>query len=259
MSGVGVGSLAPWWETLKGKCPDGTIGKLCSIERNLEDSRALYELRYPPPDPAAESVRIEAGRIARLKAMNLGKIYWDEDFDTFDAYTPELKRHLDTAMGFAAKPEGKLVMLGNNGTGKNHLAAAILKAVGGVMYTAYDIGARLRRCYGGDGKEWELLDELCGAPLLVVDEIGRTKGSKAELDWFSHMINRRHEGGMPAVFISNCHLECDCPAGNGCVECFENFFNRDAISRIEEDGAIMEFSGGDYRRKIREKGLRGKR
>ena len=205
----------------------------------------------PPPDPAAEKARLEAERARRLKAMRLGRIYWDEGFETFDARTPELKRHLETARAFAASPKGKLVMLGNNGAGKTHLAASILHVAGGVIYTAYDIGVSLRKCFGGDGREWELLDELCGAPVLVIDEIGRTKGSKAELDWLSHMINRRHENFRPVVFVSNCHMKHDCAAKGGCLECFENYFNDDVSSRILEDGVFMEFAGADYRLKIR--------
>jgi len=219
------------------------------IEEHIK-IRETERVPSPPPDPEAERARLEAERVRRLRAMNIGKIYWDEGFDTFNAYTPELERHLGTARNFAANPKGKLVMLGNNGTGKTLLATSVLKETGGVIYTACEIGVRLRKAYNGDGREWELLDELCNAPLLVVDEIGRTKGSKFEADWLSHVINRRHEDGLPVVFVSNCHFKNNCAEG-GCTKCLENFLDNDTTSRAAEDGIVMKFTGGDYRIKTR--------
>jgi len=245
-----------------------TNGEGCGLGAGTGNGQALIERARmilgprvaghpePSPDPDIERARLEADRISRLKAMNVGEIYWDENFGTFEAHTPELERHLETARAFAANPKGKLVMLGENGAGKTHLAASILQVTGGVIYTAYDIGVRLRKCFNGDGREWEMLDELCHAPVLVIDEIGRTKGSKPELDWLSHMINRRHENFRPVVFISNCHMSEDCAIKGGCTGCFENYFNDDVTSRILENGVFMEFAGGDYRLKIRERGRR---
>lgn len=181
-----------------------------------------------------------------LKDMNIGRIFWDTDFHLFDAYTDELKAHLKTAENFADNPTGKLVMLGLNGTGKNHLAVSILKKTGGVIYTAFEIGVMLRRSYNGDSKEWEVLKELCEVKLLVIDEIGRTKGSDWELNWLSHVINKRHENLLPLILISNRHLTHDCTQG-GCPYCLERYFENDVVSRIIEDGKIMKFTGDDYR------------
>ena len=197
-----------------------------------------------------EEAAQERAKIRRLKAMNIGIIYWSESFETFEAYTPELQKHLETARRFAQDPSGKLVMLGNNGTGKNHLAASILHETGGVIYTAFEIGLRLRQSYSGDSREWEVLGELCETPLLVIDEIGRSKGSDFDMNWLSHVINKRHENLLPLILISNRHLKNDCPE-NGCEKCLENFFDNDVISRIIEDGEIMKFLGNDYRYKKR--------
>jgi len=221
---------------------------------------------YDPPCPKCEAEeegekerhardRLKAVREERLAAMNIDRMYWGKGFDDFIASTPELKRHLETAMNFAANPRGKLVMLGNNGTGKTHLAASILQKTGGVFYTAYEIGVNLRHSYNGNTREKDVLDELCSVNVLVIDEIGRTKeDSDADIRWMSHVINKRHANFMPLVLISNRHLRRDCPenADKGCKKCLENFFDDDVTSRVVEDGIRMNFTGGDYRRKIRE-------
>ena len=184
--------------------------------------------------------------------MNIDKMYWGKDFDTFEAHGPELKKHLDTARRFAEKPEGKLVMLGNNGAGKTHLAASILQRTGGIFYTAYEIGVNLRHSYNGSTREKDVLDELCSVNVLVIDEIGRTKeGSDADVRWISHVINKRHANFMPLVLVSNRHMRKDCENERGCPKCLENFFDTDVISRLFEDGVAMKFTGADYRIKIR--------
>jgi DNA replication protein DnaC len=185
--------------------------------------------------------------IARLKDMGIRKRYYNTFFETFSAYNDELKKHLKIAMNYAKKPDGKLVMLGENGTGKTHLAISIIRKTGGVIYTAFEIGVRLRQSYGGETQEWKILKELCDTEMLIIDEIGRSKGSDWDLNWLSHVINKRHECMKPTILISNRHLQADCPAG-GCPKCLENFFDNDVISRIIEDGIVMKFTGDDYRK-----------
>jgi DNA replication protein DnaC len=199
-----------------------------------------------------ETEEAERRRIARLREMNIDARYWNEDFDTFDDYTPELKRHLKTCRDFAAHPKGKLVMLGNNGTGKNHLAVSILKKTDGVIYTFLEMCLMLRQGYNGSNQEWETLQKFCKTSLLIIDEIGRSKGSDWELSRLSHIFNKRHANYRPMIIISNRHLMANCPEGaKGCPKCLENYIDNDVISRIIEDGTIMKFTGEDYRYKIR--------
>jgi DNA replication protein DnaC len=193
----------------------------------------------------------------KMKNMNVGKGNLNIDFSTFSAYTPELKRHLEAAQEFARNRNGKkLVMLGGNGTGKTHLAISILRQTGGLIYTTYEIGVNLRASYNKKNGEWKVFNELCETPLLAIDEIGRTKGGDFEINWISHVINKRHENLLPVILISNRHLMDDCPnieldGKRGCQKCLENYFDNDVLSRIVEDGVIMKFTGEDYRYKKR--------
>jgi DNA replication protein DnaC len=185
----------------------------------------------------------------RLTELNIGKRFWGSSFETFDAYTDELKHHLQICVDFSYHHNGrKLIMLGNNGTGKNHLAASILKITGGVIHTVYEIELMLHQSYSGEIQEWKVLDNLCKTEMLIIDEIGRTKGGEWELNWLSHVINKRHENLLPLVLISNNHLKENCPRGeSGCPYCIQNYVGNDVLSRIIEDGLIMEFTGEDYR------------
>ena len=197
----------------------------------------------------------EERRMARekyLTEMNIGKKFWNESFDTFDAYTPTLKNYLDICKAYAENHQGRmLVMLGKNGNGKNHLAASILKKTGGCTYSVFEIELLLKECYSGKTGESELYRQLCNIPLLVINEIGKHKSGEWETNFLSYIINKRYENLMPTVLISNAHLENACP-DKGCPKCLQNFLGNDVLSRIVEDGEIMIFNEKDYRYKKRE-------
>jgi DNA replication protein DnaC len=215
--------------------------------------RAAREAAARDREAAADRERLRLKRVKRLEDLNIGQKFWDESFETFDAYTPELKEHFEACRDFTKNHRGRmLVMLGNNGTGKNHLAASILKTTGGVMYTVYEIELLLRQSYAGETREYQVINRLCEAETLVIDEIGRTKSADWELNWLSHVINKRYGNCRPTVLISNKHLKDDCPRGDaGCPDCLQNWVGNDVLSRIIEIGLVMEFTGEDYRSKKR--------
>jgi DNA replication protein DnaC len=184
--------------------------------------------------------------------MNIKPKYYESTFDNFDAYNDELKRHLEMCRKFAKKPEGKLVMLGENGNGKTHLAVSVLKEAGGVIYRAFEIGMMLRQSYDGDLKEWEVYQKLCTTRLLVIDEVEKIKDSQAKQNWMSYIIGERYDQMLPVILIANCHTQKDCIAQKKpCPKCIEYHLENDVLSRIIEDGLVLNFSNTDYREKIR--------
>jgi DNA replication protein DnaC len=206
---------------------------------------------------AIDAEKTRNDTIIKLRNMNIEPRFYEASFDSFNAYNAELRGHLETCRKFAEKPEGKLVMLGENGNGKTHLAVSILKAIGGVIYTAYEIGIKLRQSYGGDTKEWEVFNELCTVPLLVIDEVEKIKDSESKQNWVSYVVGKRYDRLLPIVFIANCHVQRDCrEQKKPCPRCLEYHLENDVLSRIVEDGIIMNFSSGDYREKIRDARLR---
>jgi DNA replication protein DnaC len=229
------------------------IGPLCPkcAEEAVASKAAEKEKRL-----AAEQ---EEARIIKLKSLNIRRKFWNESFETFDPYTEELKHHFQLCFDFANNPEGRmLVMLGNNGNGKNHLAASILKITGGIKYTVYEIELSMKQSFSGETQEWKFIQHLCEVEMLIIDEIGRTKGGDWELNWLSHVINRRYEDLLPTVLMSNKHRKESCPQGEaGCPDCIQKWVGDDILSRIIENGVVLEFTGEDYRERIREK-RRGK-
>jgi DNA replication protein DnaC len=222
---------------------DRELPSLCpACQKEIEEEKRLEEQE-------AERQQI----IKKWRQMKIDERYYEVTLDNFDAYNDELKEYLETCRKFAKNPDGKIVMLGKNGSGKTHLAVGVLKELGGVIYTAYDIGVNLRQSYNSKLKEHEVYDELCTAPLLVIDEIEKLKDSEAKQNWMSHVIGKRYNRLLPMIIIANCHTKKDCKEQiKPCPQCLEYHLESDVISRIVEDGIILKFSSSDYRMKIRE-------
>ena len=190
----------------------------------------------------------------RLESLNIEPMYFTSTLDNFIAGSPEQERALSYARAMVQDRAGKLVLLGSNGTGKTHLAVGIVRVLGGAIYSMYEITTRIRASYVSGAKETELdiVDELARIPMLAIDEIGRTKGSDAETNWLSYIIDKRHTRNLPLILISNKHTRKTCPDG-GCQNCLENYISEDIMSRLAEDGHLVNMIGEDYRRKKRAK------
>ncbi|MFA5165437.1 MAG: ATP-binding protein [Candidatus Omnitrophota bacterium] len=239
--------------------PEYTIERGCPVciaegEKEAEERRAKAEAQQREED-AREA---EAKRRVHFAAMNIEPAFYDASLDGFEAITPELKHNLSRVQDLVAGKICKIVMTGKNGTGKTHLACAALNILGGRIMSMYEISTTIRASYTAIAQktELEIVDELARLPLLVIDEIGRTKGGDAEQNWLSYLIDKRHTRGLPLILISNKHTRKTCP-GNGCADCLENYIGEDIMSRLNQGGALLKFSGEDYRKRKASEGGQG--
>jgi len=103
-----------------------------------------------------------------------------------------------------------LVLFGESGTGKTHLACGIVRHVvekGGTGHytTIQDAIGKIRSTYGkgSDTSEDELLTEFCRVDVLVLDELGRQSDSAHERETMFRILNRRYADLRPTVLVSN--------------------------------------------------------
>lgn len=137
-----------------------------------------------------------------------------------------------------------LILSGDVGTGKTHLACAIAKAIA-LKYDAHakyttvaQVVRRVRATYGPDARESEqaVFDRLSKLDLLVLDEVGVQSGSNHEHMTLFEIVNRRYENVLPTIVISNL----------GVKELSEAIGER-LVDRLREHGAAMAFKWGSYR------------
>jgi DNA replication protein DnaC len=192
----------------------------------------------------------EIDRNNAYRAMNIEPHYRECSLDNFQAETLDQKKALSAAKRIIGGEVKKLFLTGKNGTGKTHLACACVIALKGRILTMYEISTMIRQSYTAKAtlSELEIVDDLASIPILVIDEIGRTKGSESEHNWLSYIIDKRHCRNLPMILITNKHTRKACES-EGCADCVENYLSEDMTSRLANGSIMVTMTGEDYRRK----------
>jgi DNA replication protein DnaC len=174
----------------------------------------------------AQQMQAEADRLAaakrdreRLEAFidraAVPRRFIGRTFDNFTAITPEQQRALDAARGYAQtfdqrfKAGHGLVFSGMPGTGKSHLAAAVLQAVlprhTGLYTTCMGLIRMVRNTWRRDSaqSEQDVLDMLAGVDLLVIDEIGVQYGTDGEQTVLFEVLDQRYQDQVPTILLTN--------------------------------------------------------
>lgn len=223
-----------------------TTQPYCPICEREEEKRREAETEQKAREQALEALQ------ARYKEMNIEKEYWNKTLDDYIPTVPSQEKAKAAVARLIEQKHGKVILLGTNGCGKTHLGSVAVKALGGKVLTMYEISCTIRQSYSPLAKrtELEIVEELATIPMLFIDEMGRSKGSKSEMDWLSYILDRRHTRGLPFMLGTNSHLMKDCPHGkNHCEQCFENFLGNDILSRLGQDSEIVTmYDAPDYRR-----------
>src|SRR5262249_24881542 len=99
-----------------------------------------------------------------------------------------------------------LVMCGSKGTGKNHLATAIMKRLRVDGFTVLRVKAAQYLdafwAKGFDEREAWICD-MTWVDLLMIDEIGRSSNAKAAEDALFRLLDGRSEAVMPTLITTN--------------------------------------------------------
>ena len=178
------------------------------IEQRAADARAEIARRIAADEKA------HALGVAGVPARFIGRT-----LASFKAESPEQVRALSVASSFVANwadvsRKGQwLVFSGQPGTGKSHLAIAILQAlmpahVGRYM-TCMELIQTIRSAWRKDSQhsEQEIVDELATVPLLVLDEIGVQNGTDSEMLHLFDVLDKRYRNLMPTILLTNQNKE----------------------------------------------------
>lgn len=159
-------------------------------------------------------------RLDRLfQQSRLGRRFRDRTFENF-RIDEKNKRALQAVWRYAERFHenleiGKgLIIMGKIGTGKTHLAAAVLHKVisqmrTGILMAVPELLDKIRATYREDapiGSE-TLLEELKKVNLLILDDIGKEKPTIWARERLYVIINARYENMLPTVYTTNCREE----------------------------------------------------
>lgn len=213
----------------------------CPMCEKIEHERQEQKAREE------EKARIEKD----CKSCNIELEYYYKGLNDYKPGTKSQKDALEAVKNMIENKNGKVILLGSNGVGKTMLGSVAARELKGKIYSMYEISTMIRQSYTvrADKTELEIVTDLASIPFLAIDELGRTKGSDAELNWLSYVLDKRHTRNLPTMIMSNKHLGCNCKKG-GCSDCFENFMNSDIISRFQQKTKIITIAGNDFRAEI---------
>jgi DNA replication protein DnaC len=152
----------------------------------------------------------KAKRRQQLQEMsNLGAFY-DKSFANFNTRVPGIQEAFSCAYEFAQNPSGWLLLIGPNGCGKTHLAAAIanqsLEDGALVLFsTVPDLLDHLRAAFAPTSNEVydQLFARMREAEVLVLDDLGAQQSSPWANEKLFQLLNYRYNSRFPTVITAN--------------------------------------------------------
>lgn len=153
-----------------------------------------------------------AGAAARIPERYRGKTLATFKADRGDRLRRELREHaMAYSVGFKPSDRG-LLLVGDTGCGKTHIAAGILievvrRGFTGLYCNVTDLLSRLRESYRTQSEEHEadILDEADSVDLLVFDDLGAEMATEWVRDRLYLIVNRRYENMKPVIVTTNCN------------------------------------------------------
>jgi DNA replication protein DnaC len=160
-----------------------------------------------------EAEKREKRRQQLLELSDLGAFH-HQNFRNFIVHSskihPTVQEAFHEAQRFAQNPNGWLVLIGPNGCGKTHLAAAIanqnLRDGAVVLFTVVpDLLAHLRATFAPTSTEAydQRFAKMRESELLVLDDLGSHQSSPWANEKLFQLLNYRYNSGYPTVITAN--------------------------------------------------------
>lgn len=222
---------APAKRIYSGECPVHGRVDMSEVEQ-LDGSmlargckRCAWEALHTTPRDSAERALATAQRkaedtMAALIGAGITPRFAAATFDSYRAEKELQHKALAKCRAYAEqfpanyRAGRSLLLTGNVGCGKTHLASAIVRTVvadrcRALIIPAGDIVsiARASMVPGSGYTDRDVAVHLGGLDLLVIDEVGAQKGSEYELGLLHSIIDRRYQAVLPTVVISNLNAE----------------------------------------------------
>jgi DNA replication protein len=131
-------------------------------------------------------------------------------FETYDPFIPGVREAYLQAFKFAQAPTGWLLLTGEYGCGKTHLAIAIAKRqIEAGQLVAFQVVPRLldylRAAFSPHAEQDydERFQQLCEAQVLILDDFGTHNNTPWASDKLFQLLNYRYNAQAPTVITMN--------------------------------------------------------
>jgi DNA replication protein DnaC len=216
-------------------------------------------------------------RIALFNATGLPAMIARATFESYKPHQDDQIKAKAKAEEFAKKYRADrqaygLLFYGPPGTGKTHLLAAIARYLTlekGVPCRYAELMLLLSDIRSGIAAQTrgylDILRPLTNAPVLVIDELGKERGTDWERSMLDELISRRYNAGLTTLFATNYFLtEKQIPEGDGGIvktrsaefaKAAESMTLRARVgdriySRLTEMCELLAVNGKDFRAEV---------
>ena len=181
--------------------------------------------------------------------------FQDKSFDNFVPQNEDQKKKLD----IIKNSKDGLLLLGSYGTGKTHLAVALLKERikqgkhsnwrDGFFITSSELCQLIsdNLAHRRTSEEWDnpkpVWEKIIETDFLVLDDLGTEQMTETRGDKLYYLINDRYLNNRITILTSNRSLD----------ELGE-LIDEKIVSRILEMAKVIEIRGEDYRQKLARSG-----
>ena len=170
--------------------------------------------------------------------------------ETFRAFQA-VKKYVDNFEEYMVSGTG-LIISGNCGVGKTHLAAGISqelnsKGFSTIFGTLISLMDRIKKTYNQGQDDSKIFYDYCNVDLLIIDDLGKEKVTEWLLEKFWSIVNHRYENNKPIVITSN-YLSENELIQKFSINC-DSSIAESIVSRICEVCRGIRMNAPDYRRR----------
>ena len=205
------------------EAPPGSVCPICNgagfVHPRLSSGKPDFNRVIPCRCTRGELDKERQARL--LRYSNLGSL----TRFTFDNLSPQgrsgnpinqeqFARAYEAAKTFASQPKGWLILVGPDGCGKTHLAAAIANECLSHGYPVFfistpDLLDHLRSAFSPNSEIVydEFFNQVRNAPLLVLDDLGAQTGTPWAKEKLEQLLNHRFNSELPTVIVTIVPIE----------------------------------------------------
>lgn len=161
------------------------------------------------PCPTCKAITQEISAQSRWLDLGIPHKVLKATFDNFDTEVDSAKQKvLKKFQGQVKRGNGFILAVGLWGTGKSHLAAATIKAIGhGIFITEHDLIGELRQTYAENSGQDTLVEKYRSAKVLVLDELTKDVKGVDIAPLLYRVLGYRHDNDLLTVLTSNETIE----------------------------------------------------
>lgn len=180
-----------------------------------------------------------------LNKSGIGERFKNRTFENFkvtDNNKVALIKSKEFAENFESQSRG-IILLGDVGRGKTHLAAAITNSIASDLHTVMfgnitSLLSVIKSTYKKDSElsERDILEIMAQVDLLIIDDLGKENPTKNTVSLIYQIVNRRYEDNKLLVATTNYSMTN-----------LKKTIGEATVSRLYEMCELVQMTGSDWR------------